>query len=81
VSSCIFVFLLNRLPLYCFLTCSFSFAFADSFPEYYREAEDAVREIRAAAQKPMVPREVWTVEELCAAIHARLKPARDLLSK
>jgi hypothetical protein len=29
----------------------------------------------------MVPREVWTVEELCAAIHARLKPARDLLSK
>jgi hypothetical protein len=55
--------------------------FADSFPEYQKEAEDAVRKIRTAAQQPMVQREAWTMEELCTSIHARLKPASDLSNK
>jgi hypothetical protein len=55
--------------------------FADSFPEYQKEAEDAVHKIRTVAQQPMVQWEAWTMEELCTSIHAQLKPASDLINK
>ena len=51
------------------------------FPKHREEADAAVSEIHTAANQPLMPREVWSAEELVATILAQLEPVRSKLTK